>query len=270
VAAGGAQRQLERGEPAREGAGDRLLYLPSGRLIRVLDLGYSAVLADLIYLWSVQYYGNYPGGVRYDYLMQFYDKVITELDPRFRDAYLLGSLILSVEARRPQEAIQLLDKGARANPDDWVLPFEAGFVAYDEMHDYRLAADYFAEAMRRPGVLPVVSRFHAEMFHRAGDTATSLRNWIEILDTAKDDEVRRIAARHVRELSIENDLEHLRRALGAYHERHGAYPPDLRRLVTDGLLRAVPLDPDGRPYRYAAATGDVAAPARAGAPRGSR
>jgi len=251
-----AQAQLE--SSAQVGrAADHLLYFPSGRLLKVLDLGNSEVLADLIYLWSIQYYGNYAGGVRYDYLMQIYDRVITDLDPRFRDAYLLGAMILGDEAHRPEDAIRLLDKGMRANPTDWMLPFEAGFVAYHDLHDYARAAAYFGQAMARPGVHPAVRRFHAEMFNRAGDRDPSRRYWQEILRTADTDYLREIAARHVRDLTVEIDLARLRQAIADYTRARGAPPADLRELVRAGLLRSIPVDPDGSPYPYDRGAGTV-------------
>ena len=258
----GADRRLESFDAAG-GDRDHLLYLPSGPLLRVLSLGYNETLADLIFLWSIQYYGYYAGGVRYDYLVQIYERVITELDPRFRDAYLLGALILDVEARRPADAIRLLEKGTRRNPDDWLLPFEAGFIAYSSLGDYAQAAGYFRRSMERPGAHPVVRRFHAEMFDRLGDPRTSLRHWGEILRTGESEYVRRIAGRHVQDLTRAIQVQDLQAAVGAYRLRTGGPPGRLRELVDAGILLRVPLDPEGRPYLYDAATGTVSAPRRA-------
>jgi len=253
----GSHHRLEAMET--EASSDRLLYLPNGRLLRILDLGYSELLADLIYLWSIQFYGQYHGGERYDKLMQIYHHVVTELDPRFRDAYLLGSLILALEARRPQDALQLLEKGIRENPDDWMLPFEAGFIAFESLQDYGRAADYFQTSMERPGVHPAVRRFRAAMFERMGDPRQSLNLWLEILDTADSDYVRSVAEKHVHDLTIEYHVEVLQDAVAAFRERSGSYPSDLRALVSAGLLGQIPLDPDGKPYAYDSTTGEVRA-----------
>jgi len=43
-----------------------------------------------------------------------------------------------------------------------------------------LAASYFEKALRVPGVHPLVRRFYAEMYNRAGDKRTSLKEWLEI------------------------------------------------------------------------------------------
>jgi len=252
----GANHRLEN---LGTGQGDRdhLLYLPSGRLLRVLSLGYNDTLADLIYLWSIQYYGYYQGGVRYDYLMQIYERVITVLDPQFQDAYLLGAMILSMEAHRDEDALTLLDKGIRENPKDWLLPFEAGFIAYSDLRDYRRAAAYFRTAMERPGVNPVVRRFYAEMFSRMGDPRTSLQHWSEILATAESDYVRRIAERHVEDLTTRIRRADLQAAVDAFGASRGRLPARLQELVDAGLLTEIPPDGKGRPFRYDPSSGRV-------------
>jgi len=73
-----------------------LLYLPSGRYLRLVSLGFDGPVADLIFLWSIQYYGNYAIEDRYDYLEQIYDRVIAEIDPHYLHPYLISSLIINV------------------------------------------------------------------------------------------------------------------------------------------------------------------------------
>src|SRR5439155_23962358 len=108
VPAGGSDLKvdsLRAGQPP----GHNLLYLPSGRYLQAATFGYSALAADLIYIWSIQYYSNYQIQDRYEYLDQIYRRVIAELDPHYLDPYLVGSLIMSVEAGRNELALQLLD-----------------------------------------------------------------------------------------------------------------------------------------------------------------
>jgi len=212
----------------------------------------------------------YHGGERYDNLTQIYDHVVTELDPRFRDAYLLGALILALEAQRPEAALDLLDKGIRKNPEDWLLPFEAGFIAFDSLQDYGRAADYFQIAMERPEAHPAVRRFRAAMFDRMGDRRKSLDLWLEILETADSDYVRSVAEKHVHDLTIDYHVELLQDAVEAYRERIGSYPSDLRALVSEGLLARIPVDPDGSPYSYDARTGQVRAVSQRSLPQRGR
>jgi hypothetical protein len=243
---------------AGDESGRRLLYLPNGRYLKVAALGYPTFLADLIYLWSIQHYGGYgEREERFRYLEHVYGEVIARLDPRFVDPYLVGALILVVEKQDVAAALDLLDQGIAANPDDWLLPYEAGFWAYDTAHDYPRAAAYFARAREIPGAPPSVRRLHAEMLNKQGDKATSLALWTEVLEQADQDRVRAVAANHVHDLTLELDLERLQRRVEEFSARRGRPPRDVAELVTAGLLAEVPLDPDGNPYALDPATGDV-------------
>lgn len=243
--------------PLRRDPAGRLLYLPNGRFLRLAALGHPTLLADLIYLWSIQYYGAYRGADRFAFLDHVYGSVIARLDPRYVDPYLIGALIMVLEKQDLEGGLRLLDQGMAANPDEWILPYEAGFFAYDIGHDYARAAAYFERALAIPGAPASVRRLHAEMFNRRGDKERSLALWREVLRDASDPKITAVAANHVHDLAIEVDSARLNAALTAWRERHGRWPPALDTLVADGPLAAVPLDPDGRPYLYDSSTGSV-------------
>ncbi len=234
-----------------------LLYLPSGKYLKLVSLGFDGLLADMIYLWSIQYYGNYENTDRYRYLEQIYGQVIAELDPRYLDPYLVGSLIMNAEARDPEMALRLLDKGIEKNPDAWILAFEAGFVCYDSLKDYSRAAQYFEKALRAPDVHPLVHRLYAGMYERAGDKRTSLREWAEIYRTAKDDYIRNVAWNHTHDLTVEVDLMDLRAALARFAGREGRPARSLAELRARGDIAELPRDPEDHDYRYDRATGEV-------------
>src|SRR5437899_12160091 len=227
-----------------------LLYLPSGKYLRVMALGFDGLLADVLYLWSIQYYGNYDIRDRYDYLERIYDQVITELDPHYLDPYLIGALIMTTEARQPEMALRLLDKGVVHNPGQWIMPFEAGFLCYNDLHDYKRAAGYFEKALRVPGVHPLVRRLSAEMYNRAGDKRTSLREWSEIYRTSTDDYGRNVAWNHVHDLKVDVDVAALAEAVGRFRAREGRSPRRLQVLLSSGLLGELPRDPEDRDYLY--------------------
>ncbi|MBI3449191.1 MAG: tetratricopeptide repeat protein [Acidobacteria bacterium] len=238
-------------------AGSHLLYLPSGKYLRALAPGYRELLADAVYLWSIQYYSSYDSGDRYKYLDHIYSNVITELDPHYEDPYLIGALIMAMEAGDLEMALRLLDKGIAANPGDWLLAFEAGFYCYDTLHDYPRAARYFERAMKVPGVHPLVGRLHAEMYNRIGDRRTSWKYWLEIYQSGSDEYTRAVAWRHAHDLKIQIDIEELQSAVKAYAAARGGNPPGLEALVTAGLVDRVPKDAEGTPYLYNRATGQV-------------
>jgi tetratricopeptide (TPR) repeat protein len=234
-----------------------ILYLPSGKYLRVMALGFDGLLADTLYLWSIQYYGSYDIKDRYTYLERIYDQVITELDPHYLDPYLVGALIMTAEARNPEMALRLLDKGVRANPGQWLIAFEAGFLCYNDLHDYKRAASYFEKALAVPGVHPLVRRFYAEMYNRAGDKRTSLREWLEIYQSSDDPYVHNVAWNHVHDLKVDVDLADLSAAVERYRTMEKRPPRRLQDLVASGIQEALPRDPEDRDYLYDPQTGGV-------------
>lgn len=240
------------------GAGTHeLLYLPSGTHLRIASLGQAPLVADLVYLWAIQYYSDYDRADRFRYVDHIFGRVIPELDPQYTDPYWLGALILSTEAHDLDGALHLLDLGFEKNPSEWILPYLAGWEC-DHAKQFERAASYFERAARAPGAPADLMRLRAGMATRGGNLAEAIGRWREVLDDPRgDDASRSIATRQIRTLQVRLDLEQIAAAVAAYRSRHGAPPARLADLVRDGLLRQEPRDPDGKPYAYDAATGAV-------------
>jgi tetratricopeptide (TPR) repeat protein len=253
----GSNARLSRLESSG-GTAQHLLYLPNGKYLKIASLGNAPLLADLIYLWSIQYYGNYQIEDRYKYVEHVYGSIITELDPHYMDPYWLGAMILSVETKNVDGAVALLDKGFANNPGDWVYPYLAGWeCAYAKRFDCAIA--HFREAAALEGAPPGIDRIVAGMYQREGDRSTSLAAWQRIALEATDPNVRKIALNQVRTLRRALDLDALRAAVARYREARGRLPGNLTTLVREGFLRGVPEGPDGEAYLYDPATGQVTA-----------
>ena len=234
------------------------LYVPSGRYIKVLSLGYQNVAADILYMWSIQRYSHYEKEHRFRYLEHVYD-MVTDLDPHYIDPYLIGALTMAREGSDYERAFNLLEKGMRNNPDEWFLPLDAGFYALQDLKDYSKAIDYFMKASKIEGCPPEVDRLIAGAFLRKGDKVSSLKFWLDIYNSTTDERIKEVSYNHIYDLKIAIDLEMLQQAIDQYKEQKGRFPPSLSALVRVGLLARIPVDPDGKSYIYDRNSGVVSA-----------
>jgi len=187
--------RAQRGSSSR----DELLYYPSGVWARQAALGYETAAADLAWLRGIQYYGEHRlSDQRYDMIGHVMN-IVTDLDPRFTQPYVFGAFVLSQELNQPQRGLELLEKGMRANPENWKLAFETGFLHYVSTHDHAAAARYFARASSLPGHPDYTERFAAFAAQRAGDRAMAVLLWKRVEATGNK-YMREVARRELRNL----------------------------------------------------------------------
>ena len=105
-----------------------VLYLPKERSLRVLCLDYREFCADWLWMRTINYAsGHLYSDQKFVWLYKMLN-TITDLDPHFMPPYKFGSIYLGSCAQRPQDAIALLDKGIKANPDNVELPYQAAIT----------------------------------------------------------------------------------------------------------------------------------------------
>jgi tetratricopeptide (TPR) repeat protein len=254
----------------RKVPGASIIYIPSGKFLRYATFGYSALAADLIYLWAIQYYSTPAIDDRFDHLDHVF-AIINELDPRYQDPYEVGAMIAVDGARELREespqkaaaaiagAFAILDRGAANNPDQWVYPFNAGHIALMTLKDYPLAEKYFSQCMKIPGAPAFVERLRANAIYKKGDLETSWETWLDIYRRAPDERTKKIASNHLYQVKSAIDTGRLREALEKFRERYGRWPSELADLVRTRLVPAIPKDLDGQDYVYDPKTGEVKA-----------
>jgi len=256
--AGYTRATLDRMAP--ESSTGELLYLPDGQHLKFLSLGHEMLLADMIYLWAIQYYSNYEREQRHRWVEHVFGNVITELDPRFVDAYWLGALILVLEVGDVEAGVGLLEKGASRNPDSWVLPYLAAWECYHAKR-YEQAAAYFERASTKPGAPTAVRRMRAGLTAKSGDHRDALAMWRSIQeDPASDALSVKIATRKVRELQTRVDVQLLQDTVERFRIDNGRWPANLEELVRRSYLGQLPLDPDENAYLYDTRTGRISSP----------
>ena len=100
-----------------------------------------------------------------------------------------------------------------------------------------------------PGALPWMKVMAARMAEHGQDPAQPLICGKSIYDSAADKQLKDTAEKHLISLRVESELDLLERIAQEYYRRRGSYPEESSDLIKAGLLRGVPVDPNGVPYR---------------------
>lgn len=232
------------------------LLLQSGATAKKLSMGYDALLADIYWTRAVQLYGTKVGKTHegFELLWPLLD-ISTTLDPKLIPAYEAGSIFLSQTgiggAGRPDLAVELLKRGISANPAEWHLDFDLGFVYYWSLHDYGEAAKAYLAASKAGGP-PWLAIIAAKMAQRGGSLEMSQVIWSQLYETSKDPRVRKSAADELRGLKALEDENHLDQLAQEYQQRFGHFPASSAEMVHAGMIGGVPVDPAGYPYQFGA------------------
>jgi hypothetical protein len=226
-----------------------LMYFPSGVALHALSMGFYALVADLVWLRFIQYYGEHKlTDLKFDMMHHILD-VLTTLDHRFEYAYSLGGLMLTHDADRPDQARALMLKGMRLNPHDWRIPFMYGFVHYVFLKDYDVAHTFFRLASTKPNAPDIPKRWAAFTLHKkVGDLERSLSLWTDLYRNTANELEKEVALMYIQDIQMELDIRFLDTRIATFREKLGRAPVDLRELVAFRFLDALPIEPHGEQY----------------------
>jgi tetratricopeptide (TPR) repeat protein len=231
-----------------------VLYIRSARALRVMSLGYTGLVADLYWTRAVQYFGYQHMRNSSDlHLLAPLLEIATQLDPKLFPAYQFGSNFLAPQppngAGEPDRAIALAQFGIQYNPNNWKLYYGLGFTYYLELKDYAKAAEAFRRGADVPGAHPFLRILAARMAQHAGEFETARMLWTTTYETSQDKDIQRNAVDHLRALRVDEDVTQLEKLVSIYREQIGLLPESMSDLVRAGLIRGVPVDPTGQPYK---------------------
>ena len=231
------------------------LLLASPSTVQKISLGYDSLLADIYWTRVVQYYGSRVATdhASFELLWPLLDITIT-LDPKFVTAYRFGAIFLSETGNggpgRSDLAIELVKRGIAANPNEWALGSDLGFLYYWRMKDYPNAAAAYLEASKKPHAPLWLKLMAARVAEKGGSLETSRMIWSELYESTQNPTVRKRAAEMLLALKAEQDETQLDELAAEYRKRFGRYPASTNELRDAGLLHGIPIDPEGYPYIF--------------------
>lgn len=274
---------LQKALPLTDPVNTQVRLLPP-EFLRFITLGHSNLMADLLWLQLIQYYGaTAQEQSSREYLFSYMDTV-TSLSPGFESAYIFGSYVLTENPEQVSQALQLLEKGMQHLPDSWALPFQAGFASYLHQKDYAQAADYFTQAAQKPEAPLLAQQMAAQLNRRTNDherCQMGFQLWQDAYEKAPDGELREKAEKRLIETRFHCDLMLLEALIKQYHHDNQSkwearvkaaqevqnsplpprpasfYPASLSELVKAEMVNSLPKDPLQRDFIYDAKTGKI-------------
>jgi len=183
----------------------------------------------------------------------------TTLDPRFITAYTYGATVLP--AIDNTLAVKLMEKGIAANPDEWRLYNNLGYI-YWQMKDYRKAAAVYGEGAKKNDAPVWMKQMGAKMLAEGASRSFALDVYRQMFETAADEQTKTFAELRYMQIESLDELDLANIALNDFKNRNGRCPNNFREIfpvlqkakLPNGKSLKInnsgnPVDPSGVPYR---------------------
>ncbi len=230
--------------------------LPPGNTLKILSFGFQDLMADVLFIWSIQFYSTYHLTNSYQYIEHVFN-TITDINPQYKEPYIVGSWIMALEVGDIPMAMRLLRKGSANMPDEWIFDYECGFYAYKHLKDFVLAEKFFSRAIARPGAPPLVKRTRAHMVYMKDDLQYAYQLWMDIYKKAKDPLELDVSRNHLGQIKFEMDKKYLEQQIVLFKQKYKRFPPGLAELKKTGLVKEIPRDFYGDDYIYDPGKGTI-------------
>ena len=157
-------------------------HLPSPQYFKVATFGYDTFFAHYFWLRSIQSFGGLfrTPGQDYTPILSLFD-TITELEPRFYDAYEFGAMVIGEEVGDHEKALELLEKGMFKNPRRYYkLAYNALFQCAWNADDYNRAKLYAVLALKCIDCPDWVAGVSGWLDGERGHARLAFENWFRM------------------------------------------------------------------------------------------
>ncbi|MBL8955306.1 MAG: hypothetical protein JNK82_31320 [Myxococcaceae bacterium] len=179
-----------------------------------------------------------------------YARLITDLDPRFREVYWFVAVSLPWRLRdrswvHIDLSNDLLRRGLAQYPNDLKMNLLLGYnlITYDKA--YVEAARVFQHTATLPRAPPFAGLIATRLYSQGGSPELGIEAARAMRDSAEDEATRAEFEARIADLEIEQLLQKIDAAIGVYKEKFGDYPTTFEELVKSGLWKGPTTDPLG-------------------------
>jgi hypothetical protein len=248
-AAGFVQHRIDTARPEEA---DELLYLPNENLLTYLTGGMHTIIADLLWLETVQYTAKqFRSQERKFTWLEHMANTTVRLDPYFTGAYVYGATFMA-GIGNDEGATRLLHKGLTARPDRYEIPFEMAkiYMMNRRKWDNALAATsyYLAWAGARaddPEWAQGFMDWSRNLQRQHSLIEAGRQVWASMLENAASPMMRDLAKHNIALLDAEALRDSLRQTAARFEDEQGRRPADLTELVRQDYREGIPRDPLG-------------------------
>ena len=208
------------------------------QILPYISFGFNNFIADGYWIRAIQDFVAWNGKEGF-YIGYF--KNITTLDPKFEYPYLFNILTVPLNKDvRTLDVIALIsEKGMKAIPESWQIPFYIGTQYYLFTKSYQPAEKYIgiaAEKKNAPdGVYLLYSTFVAKDLYTTEEKMNLSKKLVRVIYNNTDNEViKKLAAQGIQENIISQLLE---KSILAYKEKNKRYPATVEEILSAHLVR---------------------------------
>lgn len=232
--------------------------LVNSSILKNVSLGFDELLSDIYWFRALQYFGSDEIRMfkKDPELLYNYLDLITDLDPKFVNAYRFGGTFLAeplpIGLGDLDKGLKLLDKGRNNNPENFRLPYEQAFLNYLYTKDYLRASELFNEASEKEGLSEFrkasIKGMAALAGARGNDRELSKMIWEDIYNNTTNEGRKKFALNNLKELQTQDFEDKLSALAEKYNEQNGKYPSSINDLLLNGYIKKIPKDHGGADF----------------------
>ncbi len=226
-------------------AEDAIRYLPSGRSLALVSLGFEPMVADLLWVKAALLFGERYGEDDlnwYPWLFHMTD-LATDLQPEFRAVYKMGGTMLRTDGVFVQQSNLLFQKGMLALPEEWYFPFAIGMNYHMHLEEPETAAPFIRRAAETGGGPIYLRNLAASLLSDSNQLEVAAQFLHEQARSLPPGTARDVTRAKIFEINYEIAARDAALAIAAYRDREGRLPAEPGDIVAAGF--ALPADPMG-------------------------